>query len=275
MQQIASKFRNALWYLRRPRLYPEFFEVARFQLMRPLHARAEREAQRWCEARAVDTHTALAALAGQPDPAPVRRLFERVFAEADRVGRAAEAELNRVPPFVPAGAANLDLLYWLAERVGARNVIETGVAYGWSSLAFLLSLSRRAPALLISTDLPFPGKDDAYVGCVVPAELRINWRLIRRPDREALPLALRELPAIDMCHYDSDKSYRGRMWAYPRLWRALRPGGCFVSDDIGDNFAFRDFFASVRAEYTVVRTVGKKKTKYVGVAVKPARASAV
>ena len=52
-----------------------------------------------------------------------------------------------------------------------RRVIETGVAYGWSSLALLLSLKNRN-GLLVSTDLPYAGLDnDPYVGCVVPDEL--------------------------------------------------------------------------------------------------------
>ena len=40
------------------------------------------------------------------------------------------------------------------------------------------------------------------------------------------------VPEIDLCHYDSHKDYDARMWAYPRLWAALRSGGIFISDDI-------------------------------------------
>ena len=64
-----------------------------------------------------------------------------------------------------------------------------------------------------------------------------------------------------MCHYDSDKSYEGRMWAYPLLWGALEIGGIFMSDDIGDNLAFRDFARQVAAEPIVASFDGK----YVGV----------
>ena len=72
--------------------------------------------------------------------------------------------------------------------------------------------------------------------------------------------------APDLCHYDSDKSYVGRMWAYGLLWEALEPGGFFVSDDIGDNDAFRVFAGSVAAEPIVVEP-GSYDTgaKYVGV----------
>ena len=115
------------------------------------------------------------------------------------------------------------------------------MAFGWSSLALLLSLRNRPAARLASVDMPYPKiNNDAYVGCIVPEDLRTRWTLLRYADREGLPKALQLLGALDLCHYDSDKRYRSRMWAYPLLWNALRPGGLLLSDDIGDNVAFRD-----------------------------------
>ena len=54
------------------------------------------------------------------------------------------------------------------------------------------------------------------------------------------------VPYLDLCHYDSDKSYYGRRWAYPKLWEALKTGGIFISDDIQDNWAFKEFCVSQR-----------------------------
>jgi predicted O-methyltransferase YrrM len=155
-------------------------------------------------------------------------------------------------------------LYQLADHCQARRVIETGVAYGWSSLALLLSLKKRN-GLLVSTDLPYPGLDnDPYVGCVVPDDLRENWKLLRGPDRQRVPEAIKLVGTLDLCHYDSDKSYPGRMWTYPRLWEALCSGGLFISDDIGDNMGFADFARSVAIEPIVVRS----SEKYIGILVK-------
>ena len=78
------------------------------------------------------------------------------------------------------GASNIELLYYLAEHLKAENVIETGVAYGWSALAILLSLSSRKNARLISTDMPYPGLDNSkYVGCVIPNDLKGKWTHIK------------------------------------------------------------------------------------------------
>jgi len=106
--------------------------------------------------------------------------------------------------------------------------------------------------------MPYPMLDnDAYVGCVVPADLRSQWEIVRRADREGLPRALRRLGGIDMCHYDSDKSYRGRMWAYPLLWESLRSGGFLLSDDVSDNIAFRDFVAAAGVDPVIIAFEGK------------------
>jgi len=193
----------------------------------------------------------------------VRENFKDIFAAAEDVYRMCpiESELG--------GAANLDLLYWLAEYLEAEKIVETGVAYGWSSLAILLSLTKRNNTLLVSTNMPYIGRNyDKYVGCVVPDEFKSHHKIIKRADRDALPRVLKELQTIDMCHYDSDKSYTGRMWAYPRLWKALKLGGCFISDDIGDNLAFRDFCDQVNVDPIIVRTPEVERVKYVGILVK-------
>ena len=54
------------------------------------------------------------------------------------------------------------------------------------------------------------------------------------------------------------------MWSYPRLWQALRPGGWFISDDIGDNLAFRDFAQQHSRRPWVIHAGGK----YIGILVK-------
>jgi len=254
----AWRVKSLLWYLKRPRLYPQFVRNVRSRLLRrDLTPDTRREAEAWCEQRVVDLSEALARITGSSAAGSVRDEFGPVFARAERTAAECPVEMG--------GPANLDLLYRIAEHLQARSVIETGVAYGWSSLALLLSLAKRGGSLLISTDMPYTNRNnDRYVGCVVPDELRPHWQIIRRADRDGLPAALKKLPSLDMCHYDSDKSYAGRMWAYPRLFGALRPGGCFISDDVADNLAFRDFCRHVETEPVVLRG----PMKYVGVLIK-------
>lgn len=254
------KLETLLWYLKRPRLYPHFFGVISDRLLGSdsLQTDSSREAFEWCSASSIDTSTALKELTGSSASVSIENMFSEQFENSNRIAKECPVEMG--------GPGDLDLLYWSSEHLKALRVIETGVAHGWSSMAILLSVSKRNGARLISTDMPYPNRNnDSFVGCVVPAEIRTNWRILKYTDRQALPKALKALNTIDMCHYDSDKSYDGRMWAYPMLWAALRPGGFFISDDIGDNVAFRDFSKTIVAEPIVI----EKEGKFIGVMIKP------
>jgi predicted O-methyltransferase YrrM len=256
---MGSNLSKFLWYLKRPGLYPYLIHrVCKKLFTDSLQEDTLLEATQWCAERAVDTSTAYRKLTGEKNvPIRVNSLFFHQFENARKI----EEEC----PHKMGGAGDLDLLYWSAEYLGASRVIETGVAYGWSSLTLLLSLSNRKGSMLISTDMPYQElNNDSYVGCVVPEYLRSMWQLLRVADYLGLPRALKAFSEIDMCHYDSDKSYDGMMWAYPRLWAALRPGGFFISDDIGDNIAFLNFSRKVHVDPVVI----EQSDKYIGVLVK-------
>lgn len=206
--------RTALWFLKRPQLYPVFYRKLKKRLTGGGHHDTRKEAEAWCDALAIETDEAIERLTGIRPERPVREEYEDVFAGAERRVDAC--------PEAMGGPGNVDLLYHLAEHIEARKVVETGVAYGWSSLAILLSLQHRRGSSLISTDMPqVLSEADPHTGCAVPEDLAEMWTIIRRADREALPIALRELGIIDLCHYDSDKTHEGRQWAYPRLWEVL------------------------------------------------------
>ena len=261
------------WFFQRPNLYPESFRRVKRNIKSLLfpalathtalaRSKAKAQATEWCENSAIDTNTAILKITGLAD-------FETFYEKFKQQMRLSE-EIVKKCPIKMGGAGNLDLVYHLAETLQATKVIETGVAYGWSSLALLMSLKNRNGSMLVSTDLPYQFKDsEKYVGCAVPSELKFIWKIIYSPDREALPQAEAILPTIDMCHYDSDKFYEGRLWAYPRLWKAIRPGGIFISDDVDDDLGFRDFCNSIEQEPLIVKFLTSSGVKYVGVLTKP------
>lgn len=261
MNVSFRKIYDLLWFLKHPQLYPELFR--RVTKVRKLFLRTDpcdtgEQSLRWCESLAIGTREAIGRITGGAMHKAVREEFPSVFAEAEVRGRNC--------PVVMGGPGNLDLLYWMAEYLKAERVVETGVAYGWSSLAILLSLKERKNGKLVSTDFPYPWRNnEKHVGCVVPNELRSSWRIVRMADRKGLPVAFKELGEIDLCHYDSDKSYEGRMWAYPRLWNALRPGGCLITDDVKDNLGFHDFCAQIGEEPIIVEMSTEFGSQYSGV----------
>ncbi|HWE47671.1 MAG TPA: class I SAM-dependent methyltransferase [Caulobacteraceae bacterium] len=254
---LAERFETLVWYAADPGRRSALLPLIRAKLAPHPKERSKDEAVRLCEAHAVSTSEALARLAPDHQPVSLHEAFAQTMADAERRCAAAPVRMG--------GPGDLDLLFNLAEAAQATSAVETGVAYGWSSLALLLSLSCRE-SRLISTDMPYAkAGNEPYVGVAVPETLSAGWTLIRQADRSGLPRALRMAGPIDLCHYDSDKSYAGRRFAYPRLWAALKPGGYFISDDIGDNVAFHEFAADVGAPATIVAT----QDKFVGVIRKP------
>lgn len=259
-QPAANKLATATWFLLRPYTWQHLAEMLRRRRapgLAALEATAD-VAQRWGGPLAVAPAEALTRILGPGDyPSPVT-LHSDVYSEGRR--RADDTGM------VLGGAANLELLYHLVLGLEARQVVETGVAYGWSSLTILLAQKQNGGGALASTDMPYPrAGNEAFVGCVVPDDLRASWTLIRRPDRPALPQALSRMSTLDLVHYDSDKTYAGQSWAFSLIWAALRPGGTLVADDIQYQQAFRDFVERVGVEPIIVDGDGK----LIGIAQKP------
>lgn len=50
-------------------------------------------------------------------------------------------------PVTMGGGEGINLLYNISELIEAKTAVETGVAYGFSSLAFLLSVTKRGGQL--------------------------------------------------------------------------------------------------------------------------------
>lgn len=257
----VEKLKTSVWFLARPHCWAQGLELG-LRKARPDYDRAELRAAAvaWASDRAVpvpEALTAVGSLTSQSGHAP--SLSKDLLAEARRRAACSAVRMG--------GSGDVDLLYAATVLSGAERVVETGVAYGWSSLAILAALEGRAAARLVSVDMPYPKmNNEDFVGIVVPQELRGKWTLIREPDRNGLVKALERFGGrIDLCHYDSDKSWWGRQFSYPLLWNALKPGGVFISDDIQDNFAFRDFVEGRGLDCAVTGYEGK----FVGIVRKP------
>lgn len=238
IRDAFSKVRTLAWYLRRPPLYRELGRRVlslrlTTQAVLEEQARQREEGAQWCARVAVPVEDVLRELAVQ--------LPARTFAvEQPELLAEADASIGRCPVKM-GGPASVDFLYHLTIELRPERVVETGVANGWSSLAILAGLRVLGQGSLTSVDMPYAKMgNDRWVGVAVPEHLRARWTLLRLPDRDGIPLALRAGP-VDFAHYDSDKSVEGREYAYPALFRGLRRGGLLVSDDVGDNLAFRDF----------------------------------
>ncbi len=161
------------------------------------------------------------------------------------------------------GMAHLNLIYNLNKHLVPKKILETGVAFGWSTLVFILSKSKEAS--LTSIDLSYPTMSShKFVAMAVPNNLKLKFKLLRGIDNNFLNFFKNKKFFFDFIHYDSDKSYIGRKKNYELIWNILKKNGCFVSDDISDNSAFYEFIISKKANYFII----KFSNKYVGVVFK-------
>lgn len=250
MNKVKEVVKIFFAYLIRPHLYPELGrKIIKNTFQRGSATKGKENAEAWCAKLAITQEQAIQKVTGQRNYSKLEEDYSSILEEAKKI--------EATTPVKMGGAGALDLIYNLCEYTQAKNTLETGVAFGWSSLAALLSISKRN-GTLYSSDMPYLGRDnDVYVGCVVPDNLRKNWKLFRFADRESLPKIFKEQQEFDFVHYDSDKSYNGRMWAYDILWNKVRKGGIFMSDDIGDNAAFMDYCVNNKREPIIVEFDGK------------------
>lgn len=166
--------------------------------------------------------------------------------------------------FKKKGPANLYLLFFCSNLISAKNILETGVADGWSSLAFLIYL-RQIGGKLTSIDMPYLNSFSKYkCGKIINKNLRTSWELIIKPDTSGIKILSNLSRRFDLIHYDSDKSIEGRKKNYPKLWKMLNIGGIFISDDISDNMSFFNFCHKNNLKYHVV----KYENKFQGVVFK-------
>ena len=256
MSELIRVAKTFIGYAKRPDLYPELGrKIIKNIFNRKSAFRGKEKTNLWASKIAISQEQAIEKLFG----IPFQKFSEQFPQEYQNA-----LEIQNNCPIKMGGAGALELLFAACEFTKAKSVVETGVAYGWSSFASLTSLEKRN-GTLYSSDMPYLGQDgDQYVGCIVPQHLKNNWKLFRHADRESLPKILKETQQIDVVHYDSDKSYEGMKWAYETLFPYVNKGGIFISDDINDNSAFQDFCEQQNIEPTVVEFEGK----FVGVIVK-------
>lgn len=251
---MIEKVKTIFWFLKNPRYIQQIIQV----LKRNKNSQQEEtraESTNWCKENCISQEEALKKLTGKSTFKNIYRLYP------DEIKLAKNTASNC--PIKMGGEGAISFLYHLVKEKKFKNIIETGVAYGWSSLAILLAIKDIENALLISNDMPYiKANNEDYVGCVIPENIKSKWQLQRLPDVKGIPLALNFFNHnIDLCHYDSDKSYTGRKWSSPILWSSLKNGGLFVSDDINDNIAFKQFCEDVNRIPIIIEHLGK----YVGI----------
>ena len=251
---MYEDLKTLMWFLRKgPKFYATLAAII-FRKFKPIKDSPEiiEIEKKWCEENLVSYEECLAKFGFNPIKTEV--FSPDHLKEVKKKLAISESDFG--------GQGHIFLLYGVCENLQAMKVLETGVAYGWSSAAILSSICERS-GKLISVDMPMVRQADYHlIGIAVSQDLKDCWELLREPDRYGLNKAIKKHNySYDLAHYDSDKTYYGRKWSQPLIWKYLKKGGVFISDDIEDNSAFREFVVSNNLDFSVLKFEGK----YVGV----------
>ncbi len=150
-------------------------------------------------------------------------------------------------------AALVRTIWCLVRHLKPRNVVETGVAHGFTSRFILEALARNGAGHLSSIDRPpLDPQTRARIGIAVEAGLKDRWTLIKGTSRRCLPGLLQRLGTIDLFVHDSLHTERNVLFELACAWRHLREGGAIVVDDIDSNWGFHSFLKTHAGQPTFV-----------------------
>ena len=190
-------------------------------------------------------------------------LWQEALTYSEQLSAHADSVLSKLNVTL-GGGGFYPLIYFITRYRRPRNIVETGVAAGYSSHAFLSAMlqNRNEGATsgeLYSSDFPYFRLEnpEKYIGILVPDTLKQHWHLHIDGDAKNLPRILSTVTSVDLFHYDSDKRYAGRQKAMQWLAPKLSENALVIMDDINDNPFFKELCSSSEHPFYVFEFQGK------------------
>jgi predicted O-methyltransferase YrrM len=160
-------------------------------------------------------------------------------------------------------------LYSLCKLLKPDKVVETGVAYGLSSMYILQALYENKKGVLYSIDFTFsPWQSQEMIGAAIPDNLRSNWKLIFGPSSKELYKLLSSIHPIDIFFHDSLHTFKNMISEFEIAWPYLKHRGFLISDDISSNNAFYKFYSKLNLEPLILPQNFPQNT-FLGILKKP------
>ena len=152
-------------------------------------------------------------------------------------------------------------------------MVETGVARGFTTRVILEAMEGNDRVVCTAsiflrrwTKARLADETGAAVAIALPG----RWTLIEGSSRRRLPGLLRELGRIDLFVHDSRHTRRNIMFELQAAWRALRPGGFMVADDVHRQQRIRGLSTARRAAPAIVCASDDQRGQF-GLIEKPGR----
>ncbi len=188
-------------------------------------------------------------------------LYDKIKPDLKLIENEAKEKLSKINVRL-GGGGNYILLYFLIIKFKPVNIVETGVAAGWTSLVILRAIKKNGQGNLYSSDFPYfrLKNPEQYIGYLAKNEKnKVDWYLDIRGDDLALPEIVNKInnDSIDLFHYDSDKSYSGRANALKTLSSKFNSKTIIIFDDIDNNLHFKDFVEKDKKKFCILEYKGK------------------
>ena len=157
------------------------------------------------------------------------------------------------------GGASDKLLYFMVRLKKPETIIETGVAAGFSSLSILKAIDFNKKGKLYSSDFPYfrLKEPEKYIGVLVDRSIYKNWELEIEGDSVNIPRFLNSIEKIDLFHYDSDKSYGGKIKTFELVRPKLSINSVVIFDDIQDDNFFKNLVINNNYEFKIFKVDNK------------------
>ena len=168
----------------------------------------------------------------------------RLYKEAEQYSESlkikSSKKLKKIEYNLGGGGA-YNLIYFLTRKIKPKIILETGVAAGYSSNAFLEAIHKNKIGKLFSSDFPYFRLEnpEQYIGIVVPNDLKKNWRLEVLGDNKNFEKFRYEFDKINFLFYDSDKRYLSKKKFFKKIDRYIDKDTNIIIDDLhNDSFFF-------------------------------------
>ena len=152
----------------------------------------------------------------------VRRTIDELGAAAERHDATRPNRLDRWRVLEPDAGR---LVWFLAQALGARSIVEVGTSRGVSTL-WLADAARTTGGHVLSLDLDEAAQDDARRSV---AAAGLADRVTFRVQDGGAALADMDDGVVDLLFLDAERTEYPSWWPHPV--RVLRPGGVLVADN--------------------------------------------
>lgn len=152
-------------------------------------------------------------------------------------------------------------LYVLCKILKPSMIVETGVAYGLSTMYILQALYENKNGLLCSVDSIFrPWESEQMIGSAVPPYLHSNWNLVLGTSSKKLKKLLISIGPIDIFFHDSLHTSKNMTFEFETAWPYIKENGFLISDDISSNNAFYEFYSRLNLEAITLQQKGSENS---------------